>query len=159
MRIARDTRFSRDKRPYKTHLDLWFWQGNGPSRESPAYWFRLRPDLLILGAGMHRFERGQLDRYREAVVEPGRGEALSAALDAVRAAGAYEIGGRRYKRLPAGYEAPPERAELLLHDGLYAGLELALPEIVHTPRFPVFCIGHYGRLRPLQEWLVELTRA
>src|SRR4051794_4151449 len=27
MRINRDTRFSKDKQPYKTHLDLWFWDG------------------------------------------------------------------------------------------------------------------------------------
>jgi uncharacterized protein (TIGR02453 family) len=26
-RINRDTRFSTDKRPYKDHLDFWFWQG------------------------------------------------------------------------------------------------------------------------------------
>src|SRR5690242_13666408 len=25
--INRDVRFSPDKTPYKTHLDLWFWQG------------------------------------------------------------------------------------------------------------------------------------
>ena len=29
--INRDTRFSSDKSPYKTYLDLWFWQGNGPA--------------------------------------------------------------------------------------------------------------------------------
>ncbi len=27
-RINRDTRFSPDKRPYKDHLDLWFWEGD-----------------------------------------------------------------------------------------------------------------------------------
>ena len=32
--INRDTRFSKDKAPYKTHLDLWFWHGDGPSRTS-----------------------------------------------------------------------------------------------------------------------------
>src|SRR5213083_1396570 len=29
LRINRDTRFSNDKRPYKTHLDLWLWEGDG----------------------------------------------------------------------------------------------------------------------------------
>src|ERR671930_1047502 len=33
MRINRDTRFSRDKRPYKTHLALGFPKGPGPSCE------------------------------------------------------------------------------------------------------------------------------
>jgi len=28
MRINRDIRFSRDKSPYKDHLDLWFWTGD-----------------------------------------------------------------------------------------------------------------------------------
>ena len=31
-RIQRDTRFSPDKRPYKDHLDLWFWHGRAPRR-------------------------------------------------------------------------------------------------------------------------------
>jgi uncharacterized protein (TIGR02453 family) len=39
MRINRDTRFSKDKRPYKTHLDLWFWEGEGPSRMRPGFGF------------------------------------------------------------------------------------------------------------------------
>lgn len=41
-----------DKRPYKTHLDLWFWQGSGPSRACPGYWFQLTSSELLLGAGM-----------------------------------------------------------------------------------------------------------
>jgi uncharacterized protein (TIGR02453 family) len=35
-RINRDTRFSADKRPYKDHLDIWFWEGDAPSRERPG---------------------------------------------------------------------------------------------------------------------------
>src|ERR1051325_10940839 len=27
-RVNRDIRFARDKSPYKTHLDLWFWHGS-----------------------------------------------------------------------------------------------------------------------------------
>ena len=34
--INRDIRFSNDKSPYKPYLDLWFWQGDGPSRERPG---------------------------------------------------------------------------------------------------------------------------
>src|SRR6266481_9685369 len=67
--INRDVRFSRDKTPYKTHLDLWFWQGSGPSRERPGYFFRLTAETLILGAGMHAFSESALARYREAVLD------------------------------------------------------------------------------------------
>lgn len=156
MRINRDTRFSRDKRPYKDHLDLWFWQGEGPSRERPGYWFRLTPERLILGAGMHRFERPVLERYREAVADPSRGGALERAVGVVAEAG-YELGGRHYKRVPAGYDVPPERTDLLLHDGLYAGVETAIPPEAHARDFPAFCAGHYRKLAPLVDWLAELT--
>jgi uncharacterized protein (TIGR02453 family) len=156
MRIARDTRFSRDKRPYKDHLDLWFWHGTGPSRERPGLWFRLAPTQLILGAGMHRFERSVLDRYREAVVDPMRGQRLLEAAAAAEKAGA-EVGGRRYKRVPAGYDAAPDRVDFLRHDGLYAGLELPVPREAHTPRFPSFCARRYRTMRPIVDWLVELV--
>jgi uncharacterized protein (TIGR02453 family) len=72
--INRDTRFSADKTPYKTHLDLWFWQGPGPSRERPGYFFRLTPERLILGAGMHAFSDGALERYRRAVLDDELGQ-------------------------------------------------------------------------------------
>jgi uncharacterized protein (TIGR02453 family) len=156
MRIARDTRFSKDRRPYKTHLDLWFWEGSCPSRDCPGYFFRLTPETLVLGAGMHRFERSVLERYREAVAYPGRGEALVRAVERVRAAGA-ELGGRAYKRVPRGYEAEGARADLLLHDGLYAWIELAKPRETHTSSFPGFCVDRFRTLEPVQAWVVELT--
>jgi uncharacterized protein (TIGR02453 family) len=153
-RINRDTRFSRDKRPYKDHLDLWFWEGDGPSRLCPGYWFRLTSDQLILGAGQHRFERDAIGRYREAVADAGRGEALWHAVDEVREAG-YEVGGRHYKRVPVGYDVPAEREDLLLHHGLYAYAELAVPDETHTAAFPRFCAERWRALKPVQDWLVS----
>ena len=155
MRIARDTRFSRDKRPYKNHLDLWFWHGDEPSRERPGLWFRLTPKQLVLGAGKHRFEGELLRRYRDAVDEPRRGRALEQAIAAVERAGA-DAGGRHYKRVPAGYDKDHGRGNLLLHDGLYAGLELAVPGEIHTPRFPGYCATRYRKMFPVLDWLVEL---
>jgi uncharacterized protein (TIGR02453 family) len=50
MRINRDIRFAKDKRPYKDHLDLWFWRG-GEKKGPNGYWFRLTPKALVLGGG------------------------------------------------------------------------------------------------------------
>jgi uncharacterized protein (TIGR02453 family) len=159
LRINRDTRFSKDKRPYKDHLDLWFWQGDGPSRRCPGFWFRLTPHRLMLGAGLYRFEDELLARYREAVADEKRGAALVRAVDAVTRAGAYELGGVGYKRPPTGYSSQdPRQAALLLHNGLYAGLELPVPREIHGARFPAFCAARYRELVPLQDWLVDLTQ-
>ena len=156
-RINRDTRFSKDKRPYKDHLDLWFWEGEGPSRQRPGYWFRLTAERLLLGAGKHHFAE-RLPDYRDAVADPRRGEGLSRAVDEVTAAG-YDVGGRHYKRVPAGYDVPPEREDLLLHDGLYAYADLAVPAEAHTAEFPRFCAERWRALKPVQDWLVSTLEA
>jgi uncharacterized protein (TIGR02453 family) len=152
-RINRDTRFSKDRRPYKDHLDLWFWEGEGRSRDRPGYWFRLTSEQLILGAGKHHFG-DRLGAYRDAVVDAKQGEALKRAVEEIQAAG-NELGGRHYKRVPAGYDVPPERANLLLHDGLYAYAELAVPGEAHTSEFPRFCAERWRTLKPVEDWLVR----
>jgi uncharacterized protein (TIGR02453 family) len=150
-RIARDTRFSKDKRPYKDHLDLWFWVGD--RKRGPGFWFRLTPEELLLGGGMHHLEPEQLERYRTAVVDDERGGALRDETERLRASG-YEIGGRRYKRAPRGFEAPEDRAPLLLHEGIFAWVGLSpVPDEVFTSDFPRFCAQRYRPLAPLLEWL------
>ena len=91
MRINRDIRFSKDKSPYKDHLDLWFWSGDRKGWDCSGFFFRLTPARLMLGAGIHGFAPPTLARYRSAVLDPKRGEALARAVAAVRKAG-YEVG-------------------------------------------------------------------
>lgn len=45
-RINRDTRFSKDKRPYKDHLDFAFWEGERKFGMS-SFFVRVSPDALI----------------------------------------------------------------------------------------------------------------
>ena len=154
MRINRDIRFSKDKRPYKDHLDLWFWHGS--DRKGPGYWFRLTPRTLGLGAGMHGFPPALMDRYRNAVADPTRGAALVRAVQTVRKAG-YEVGGAAYKRVPPGYEASGERAELLKHGGLHVGVEQPVPPETHDARFTAFCVAHWRRMAPVMNWIAQLV--
>ena len=155
--INRDVRFSTDKTPYKTYLDLWFWQGSGPSRERPGYFFRLMPERLVLGAGMHRFSEAALERYRQAVLDPAHGPRLEAAVRAVQAQPAVEVGGQTYKRVPAGLPADHPRANLLRHTSLFAAFEQPLPEHqLFDAQLPGHCFEHFQRFAPLQQWLVDI---
>jgi uncharacterized protein (TIGR02453 family) len=156
--ITRDTRFSTDKTPYKTHLDLWFPQGDGPApqRERPGYFFRLTTQHLILGAGMHAFSaEGALERYRQAVLDPVRGAQLEAAAERV---GIDRVRGCTYKRVPRGLPADHPRADWLRHSGLYAEIDQPLPAELYTPALPEVCFEQFARLEPLQRWLVDLLR-
>jgi uncharacterized protein (TIGR02453 family) len=150
-RIARDSRFSKDKRPYKDHLDLWFWVGD--RKRGPGFWFRLTPEELLLGGGMHHFEPAQLERYRTAVVDDELGAALRDEVERLRGAG-YELGGQRYKRTPRGFEAPEDRQALLLHEGVFGWVGFSpLPGEVFASSFPWFCAERYRPLAPLLDWL------
>ena len=73
-RINRDVRFSRDKRPYKDHLDIWFWHGEKKGWDRPGFYLRVTPKTIYLGSGMHMLEGEMLERFRKAVVADGPGK-------------------------------------------------------------------------------------
>ena len=156
-RINRDTRFSRDKTPYKTHLDLFFWHGSGRSRERPGFFFRLDPSGLILGAGMHAFDAPLLAAYRAEVAEPRRGRALRSLVDRITAKG-YDLGGSHYKRVPRDFANDHPHADLLRHKALCVAQERALPVSLSTPAFPAYCLVRFQDMAPLLDWLVALMR-
>ena len=51
-RIHRDTRFARDKSPYKTHAAMAFRGALGKDVPGPAYYLHLGPDDVFAGAGI-----------------------------------------------------------------------------------------------------------
>ena len=157
MRMNRDIRLSKDKSPYKTWFGLWFWEGDHRSMECSGFYLGITPGEATLGAGRHGFEKESLDRYRAAVVDPRRGPELQQALEAVRKAGDYEIGGRSYKQVPPGFDKNHERADLLLYGGLHAGVTLADPPELHTPGFVDLSLRHYQAMAPLHRWLVKVA--
>jgi uncharacterized protein (TIGR02453 family) len=153
LRINRDTRFSADKRPYKEHLDLWFWEGDGPSREHPGLFVRLRPGAVVLGAGMHRFAPPALAAYRAAVVVEDTGPALEEALAAATAVRGVTVSEPELKRVPHGLAADHPRADLLRHTSLYAGGEWKLPRAVSGPGFAGWAAERLERIAPVERWL------
>lgn len=154
MRINRDTRFSKDKTPYKTYMGLWFWQGAGRSRECPGFYFGLSGDELTLGAGMHMFGPKQLDAYRKALVEPKKGAAGRKAYDKIAKLKGIDIGGAHYKKVPRGFDQEHANADLLLHNALYFGFTTKVPKEIYTAKAMDYCVTVYRQVWPLQQWLV-----
>ena len=154
-RINRDVRFAKDKTPYKNHIDLWFWHGGRRGWGSPGFFFRLAADRLILGAGMHKFDKPRLDAFRNAVIDGRSGKALVKAIDQVKAAGPYAIGGGSRKTVPRGFDGTHERAGLLLHDGLWAEWDGAIDSSVSSVKFVDFCVGHFKAVWPVARWLLK----
>jgi uncharacterized protein (TIGR02453 family) len=153
-RINRDIRFSKDKRPYKDHIDLWFWHGEKKGWDAPGFYLRIAPEAVYLGTGMHSFMPEHLETFRQSVIHPRSGKALLAAIAAVDKKGTYEIGGKTRKLMPRGFEIGPDRAEFLLHEGLYAGTELPA-DAATRPDFMEVCVRHFSNAWPIGRWLLE----
>jgi uncharacterized protein (TIGR02453 family) len=151
-RINRDIRFSKDKTPYKDHLDLWFWEGERKSAVS-GFFVRITPDVVVIGGGCHGFDPKRLQAFRAAVAEKSTGLELARIVDQLRRDG-LEVGGVGYKRPPAGFSAPAAAEPLLLHNALFAHRDEQVDDRLGDGRILDVCVDHWRRMAPLHYWLV-----
>jgi uncharacterized protein (TIGR02453 family) len=70
-RIHRDTRFAKDKSPYKTHAAAWFRHRGGKHDRGPGFYLHLEPGRVFGGAGIWHPEPPTLARLRNAVAKRG----------------------------------------------------------------------------------------
>ena len=153
-RVNRDIRFSKDKRPYKTNLTLWFWRDDAKGWDTPGFYFSLSPERIFLGTGMHGMQGELLDSFRQSVIHPRSAKALLAAVDAVKAAGPYNIGEKTRKIVPRGYDATGPAAEYLLYESLHGDIELP-GEAARSPDFLETCVTHFRATWPISKWLLD----
>lgn len=113
-RIARDTRFSPDKRPYKSHIGVYV-APKGKKSGYAGYYFHIepcpeKPDWCnMLSAGLYCMVPEILRSVREEILDNGDGM-----LRAVRAATGFRLyEENRLKRVPTGFPADSPHAELL----------------------------------------------
>lgn len=156
-RIHRDTRFSRDKTPYKEHMGLWWWEGPGGRMDCPGFYFQLQPPQVMLAVGMHCLPRRLLPPFRDAVAHARYGPALAKAVRQVSQAG-YQVGGEHYQRVPRGFDPQHPNAGLLKFNGLYAYVESKIPPQFYTAELPDWCLPHYRAMLPIHKWLLALVR-
>ena len=66
-RIYRDTRFSVDKRPFKTHVDIHFSHASGKDAHAPVFYLHLEPDNCFAAAGIWHPDNRALTKVRTAI--------------------------------------------------------------------------------------------
>jgi uncharacterized protein (TIGR02453 family) len=67
-RIYRDTRFSKDKTPYKTHVAMRFGHVAGLGVHAPGFYLHIEPGSSYAGVGLWRPETALARTIREAIV-------------------------------------------------------------------------------------------
>lgn len=151
-RINRDIRFTKDKTPYKDHLDFWFWQGERKAALSGLF-LRIAPTAVTVGAGAHGLDKTRLARYRAAVADETAGALLVEVVDRIEDGG-EEVGGETYARTPRGFDVDEGRARLLRHSALYAHAELP-PGLAVDGKLAASVLGRWRDFAPLHAWLTS----
>jgi uncharacterized protein (TIGR02453 family) len=101
-RIYRDTRFSKDKTPYKTHVGIYFRHARSGEADTAGLYLHLAPGSVFMGAGIWHPGSPALKRIRDALV--ARPDDWREAVAAVRPT--WNLAdGESLKRPPAGYKA------------------------------------------------------
>jgi uncharacterized protein (TIGR02453 family) len=154
-RLNRDTRFSPDKTPYKTHLGILLWQGSRKRMENPGYYFHIEPGKIIIGAGLYMFPKEIMEKYREAVIDDKLGPELEKIVSDLESKG-YTVGEKKYKRVPRGFPQDHPRAELLKFGGMAAVEEGSMPEWVFDERITDELMRRFDDMRPIQEWMLKV---
>ncbi len=67
-RIYRDTRFSSDKTPYKTHIGIHFSHQRGKDAHAPVFYLHLEPEGCFAAAGIWHPDNFALTKLRSAIV-------------------------------------------------------------------------------------------
>lgn len=152
-RIYRDTRFSENKTPYKTHVAANFpWLGL-PKHEGAGLYFHVSPDEIWIGGGMYAPQTSQLQAVREHIAanhQRLRSIVESAAFK--RTIGALD--GEQLQRVPRGFPKDHAAADFLRYRQFLAGRELA-PAAAITPRFYPTLLDTFQVVVPLIRFLNE----
>jgi uncharacterized protein (TIGR02453 family) len=158
-RIHRDTRFSKDKSPYKLHAACWFYHrdagrqvGQEAEHGSAGFYFHLQPGACFLGGGIWMPPRGQLGKIRDALADNPDGFAKTVTGPRIH---------RRYgeldqeamlKRLPRGFEPGHPADRWLRYQSFTLGRALNDKDAL-SPRLPALLEKDFVALLPLVRWL------
>lgn len=96
-RIYRDTRFSKDKSPYKTRMWLVFKRPGREWKTAPAYFFEISPDRYRYGMGFYNATKVTMDRLRQ--MSDSRNREFLDVLSKYREQDIFRIEGEQYKKI------------------------------------------------------------
>ena len=152
-RIYRDTRFSEDKSPLKTHVAAMFpWRGLAKHAGAGMY-FHVALDGVWVGGGMYAPDTSQLQAEREhiaanikrfrAIVESPRFKRVLGTLD-----------GDQLQRVPRGFPKDHEAAAYLRYRQFLGGKEFPA-QFACSPGFYNGIVGVFREVAPLVKFLNE----
>lgn len=116
-RIRRDTRFTKDKSPYRDRM--WMaWDLGGEERHYDlAYYWQITAEAIHWGCGMYADNKAVMDKLRQRMVD--KPAQVLKVLNGLKLGNRFLLKGDAYKRLAVPEGLNPLLAELYIKKGFY----------------------------------------
>ncbi|MDH3362715.1 MAG: TIGR02453 family protein [Gammaproteobacteria bacterium] len=132
MRVYRDTRFSKNKTPYKTNIGIQFRHERAKDVHSPGYYLHIALDQVFVGVGMWRPDADPLRRIRDRIAaRPSEWKRVLSDRSFKRQ---FQLGGESLVRPPRGFDKSHECIDDIRRKSFIAVKELEVDE-VFKPQF------------------------
>ncbi len=145
-RINRDTRFSRDKSPYRDHLWVSFREAGRPNDGAPFYWFEISPEDVTWGVGIWGETREIMDAMRRKMA--ARPDDFLRLLPVLRDRG-FCLAGQEWKKMKPPEELPELLRPWYLKKQIYAQRMNTSLAWIHSPDIVKRVMDDYTALAPL----------
>lgn len=151
-RIYRDTRFSNDKTPYKTHVGIHFRHRDARDVHAPGFYLHLEPGDVFVAGGIWHPDTKAATMIRESIVE--RPAAWKKAVQAAPFTKGFQLSGDQLVRAPRGFDpAHPLVDDLRRKD--FIGVKPLDEKTVTSDRFLTTFLTSCGEVAPLMRFLCD----
>ena len=127
MRVFRDTRFSRDKTPYKTNIGIQFRHALGKDVHAPGFYLHIATDECFFAVGCWHPDSVALGRLRDLIAS--KPDQWFAARNDRKFVSQWELWGDSLMRPPRGYDPNHPAIEDLKRKDLVAISPLSISDI------------------------------
>ncbi|MBW2455014.1 MAG: DUF2461 domain-containing protein [Deltaproteobacteria bacterium] len=127
-RIYRDTRFSKDKSPYKTNTGIHFRHEAAKDAHAPGFYLHLEPGQCFVGVGLWHPDSGTAGQIRQSIVDRSAVWKRSTRRKAFTTV--FTLAGDSLKRPPRGFDPDHPLLEDLKRKDFIATVKLSQKEIV-----------------------------
>jgi uncharacterized protein (TIGR02453 family) len=148
-RIYRDTRFSKDKTPYKDHIAASF--SRRGDKAGAGYYFAVSHKEVAIGGGIYMPEPETLRDMRQHVAEHHEEFRKIARARAVRQL-FTAVQGEQLSRVPKGYASDHPAADILRMKQYLLYVELP-PDLATTPALYTEVVKHFRAMTPFVGFL------
>ncbi|MDH3266139.1 MAG: DUF2461 domain-containing protein [Gammaproteobacteria bacterium] len=152
MRVYRDTRFGKNKLPYKTNIGIQFRHEQAKNVHSPGYYVHIDTEQVFVGVGMWRPEADPLRRIRERIAtKPAEWQR---AVGDKKFSRQFELGGETLVRPPRGFDKHHELIDDIKRKSFIA-VRTMPPDACLSPQFQRKVESSFKSAEPFMRFLCK----